>query len=192
MELVIISANTQKVLQLKRMIKELLPKFEIRSLFDFPNFAPLENESSTISERARLKAVQAAAQLLVPCLVEQWTLTVPAIDSTLLFSEHIPRQQQVKMLLKQMQSCHDEQRSAFFESSICWASPEGKVHIASARTEGVIAEHEKGTASVDFDAVFIKHDYQKTMAELPESVRMRVSARRKALEKLSVYLESMH
>jgi XTP/dITP diphosphohydrolase len=194
MELLIASSNTQKVLQLRAMVKELLPKIEVRSLFDFPQFKLSDVWQATLSDRARIKGLQAAKALQIPCLCEQWTLSIPAFDLAPIFAGYSNRLEQTKQILKLLEGANESQRSSYFESCMCWVSGDSnapKVHQATARVEGQIAESERGKASIDFENIFIKYDYQKTLAELSESVRLRISARRKALEKLAIYLENM-
>jgi len=60
---------------------------------------------------------------------------------------------------------------------------------SSARMEGTIAYEEEGPANSDFASVFLKHEYSKTLAQLPQSVLARISHRRKACEKLGPSLQ---
>jgi XTP/dITP diphosphohydrolase len=189
MELVIASLNSQKVLQIRRILKELLPKAATRSLYDFPDFIPIEPMSEGLLERARLKALHAAKSLGVACLVEQWELVIPSIDLTSLFQKHSTVTSQIKEILEKLATENELKRAAYYESAVSLATPQGKVYQALSRVEGTIAEAERGKGSLDFDSIFTKYDYVKTFAELPESVKLRISPLRKALEKLLIHFE---
>ena len=197
MELVIASLNSHKILELREIFKTLLPSLELRSLFDFPTYKPLKETACSFVENAKAKAIQAASTLQVTCIADDFGLVIPSLGGeartfqkryeTLSQSAVV----QAKELLKEMQRLKDFERSAYLECSIAIAIPKGHVKHASARCEGLIAENERGKISFEFDTIFIKHDYSKTLAELPTAVRSRISYRRKACEKLVREIESL-
>ena len=190
MEFVLVSANPQKVLQIRAILKELMPKGSLRSLFDFPTYTPAESSpSQTLAERARFKALDAAKTLKLPALAEQWELVIPSLDLKPIFSQHATVGAQTRSILEKLQGKSELQRAAYLESAVAWALPEGKVFHAVARVEGQIAESERGKGSLDFENIFIKYDYVKTLAELGQSVKTRISHHCKALEKLLIYVE---
>jgi XTP/dITP diphosphohydrolase len=197
MELVIASQNTHKVLELREIFKDLLPELQVRSLFDFPNFRPEKEVGKTFAENAEEKAKRAAKELNCSCLADDSGLVIPilgGIESTLksryalVGSSSI---QQTKHILGEMKPFMEIERSAYLECCVALASPSGQVHSATARCEGMIAETEKGKVTFEFDTIFIKYDYSKTLAELPPSVRSRISYRRKACEKLIPAIERL-
>jgi XTP/dITP diphosphohydrolase len=192
MELVIASGNTQKVLEIRQILKDLAPRATILSLFDFPSFdLPPYDPAQSLAENAQIKARHAANELNKVCLSEQWGLILPALgDAQSKLFEKEGARLQTKEILQALEGRGELDRSAYIESAMALVSPEGKERLAIGRTEGLIAESERGKGSSDFDSIFIKHDYIKTLAELSPSVRSRISSRRKALEKLAPYFES--
>ena len=50
---------------------------------------------------------------------------------------------------------------------------------------------DKGGSGFGYDSLFVKHGYNKSFAELGESIKNRVSHRRKALDKLTLSLETI-
>ena len=198
-EIVIASSNTYKVLQIREMLKELAPKACVLSLFDFPNYKlPQHDPTKSFQENARIKAQDAAHHLQKCAIAEQWGLVIPALqeESVELFSndQNLTHAQllvsQTKKILAAMQGKRDFERTAYLESCIVCAHPKGKIREGVGRVEGSITDGERGKGSFEFDTIFVKHDYMKTLAELSESVRGRISHRRKALEKLIGFLES--
>lgn len=67
---------------------------------------------------------------------------------------------------------------------------DGKVlKIFKGSVVGTLARKDRGEAGFGFDKVFIPKGYTKTWAQLPQSVKNKISHRAKALRKLKKYLE---
>jgi XTP/dITP diphosphohydrolase len=190
MSLILATANSFKVLELRTVLEELLPTLTVRSLLDFPHFHPEEIFEHSFEENAIAKALAAAKVLQQPCLADDSGLVIPYLGD---YSESFRRKKlhapgkklpDTKQLLADLHNVDDLNRTAFLECVIAFATPDGTVKTASARMEGMISQKEQGPSSFDFTSIFIKHEYSKTLAELPESVCARISHRRKACEKL--------
>ena len=195
MELVIASQNTHKILEIKEIFKTLFPQFSLYSLYDFPEYKPECEQGVSFVENAEVKARAAAKKLGKTCLADDTGLIVPVlggIETTLQrrYAEKLSLVQQVKMLLSDLRPYKDYERAAYLECSIAIATPQALVRSVTARSEGHIAESERGKITCDFDTVFVKHDYSKTLAELSSSIRSRISCRRKACEKLIAVIEN--
>jgi XTP/dITP diphosphohydrolase len=194
MELVIASENTQKVHEIRNMLKEVAPSLLVLSLFDFPNlrqnFSQDVVDGDSFEENAKAKALFAANCLGKVCLADSSGIIVPALlkagSKDYRRYEHPSKSpiSQTKALLQEMKSFSDLERQSYLECSLAIASPKGDVKSVVQRQEGLLAEQEKGETTFEFDSIFIKHDYSKTLGELAPSVRARISHRRKALEKL--------
>jgi len=83
------------------------------------------------------------------------------------------------------------ERSAYFECCLALAGSKGLMKTVTGTCEGMIAGKEKGRNGFGYDAVFIKHDYDKTFSELDEQTKNRISHRRKAFDKLISLLENL-
>ena len=190
MDLIIASTNPSKIRELRTALEELLPTVSIRSLIDFPEFHFELQSKDAFEENAIQKALFAANHLHAPCIADDSGLVIPFLgDITESFrrkrlqapDKRLPN---TKQLLADLASVEEADRTAFLECALAFATPEGDVKTASARMEGMIATNEQGPSSFDFASVFIKHEYRKTLAQLPESAYIRISHRRKACEKL--------
>lgn len=203
-EIVIGSKNSLKLQEIRSLLKlkgpvhaqTKEPLMDYRSLLDFsitdlPLSTPLPLSNR---QRAEAKASFIAETLQKPVLADEWLLVVPilgneaqALQNKDTFqngqkSQILPN---TKMLLKLLQGRLDLERSAYCECAMALANKEGKiVKSVVARVEGVIAEHERGRASPEFSSVFLKHDYNKTLGELPLHIAQAISPRSKALEAL--------
>jgi XTP/dITP diphosphohydrolase len=172
------------------------PKIDLFSLIDFPDYTPPPETGSTFEENAVIKAVDAAKMLDEWVISDDSGLVIPALDgapgilSARYASEMATEKENRKKLLHEMRHLKEVQRDGYYECCIALASPEGLVKTASARCEGTILEKERGGQGFAYDCLFKKHDYNKTFAELEEEVKNRISHRRKALDKILLYLDS--
>lgn len=195
MELVIASTNPHKIREFKSMLKKTL-QYDIRSLLDFPDYVPPPETENSFEGNAKLKAAHAAAALNRWVLADDSGLVVPAIGgapgvySARFAGEQATDHDNRKKLLQQMQHLLDEDRNAYFECCIALASPSGVKKCVHGICEGTILTQEKGGGGFGYDPLFIKNGYSKTFAELEESIKNRISHRRKALDKLLPFLES--
>jgi len=196
MELVIASFNSHKVQELREALKVLAPHVQVMSLFDFPQYRrPDDAAFDSFEEQAKAKALHASSALKKVCLADDSGIIVPALQKVgakLLrryqhdTNSHI---EQTKKLLDEIKSFKDLERQAYLECSLAIAAPSGKIKCVTQRSEGYLADEERGKINFEFDSIFIKHDYRKTLGELTSSVKNRISHRRKALEKLIAAIE---
>ncbi len=196
MELVIATANFHKILELKAMIRAYFKDMEIFSLKDFPDYeAPLEVGSS-FSEIADLKALHAAKETGHYVIADDSGLVVPALNGEPgIFSRRYAGadatdKENRDMLIEKMKFLEGDSRFAYFECALSFASPEGIIKTIRGVCEGHILPESKGRGGFGYDPLFVKHDYNKTFAELEEDIKNRISHRRKAFDKLIPYIES--
>lgn len=195
MELILATHNLHKIRELREMLKD-LKGIDVVSLRNFPDYTSPEETGLTFQENAELKAIDAAKTLNAIVLADDSGLVVPAIKgdpgvySARYAGEDATDAENRKKLLTAMESLNDLDRSAYFECCITIAGPEGVMKSVSATCEGVIGKEEKGRNGFGYDPLFVKHDYDKTFAELEEHTKNRISHRRKALDKILAFLEA--
>lgn len=195
-QLVIATTNIHKI----REYKTLLQKFthlDILSLKDFPQYKPAEETGSSFQENATVKAENAAKALNRWVLADDSGLVVPAlrgepgIHSARYGGQNATDTDNRKKLLANMEHLKENARIAYFECCIAIASPDCLKKCVCASIEGHITTQEKGGCGFGYDPLFVKNDYNKTFAELEETLKNKVSHRRKALDKITAYLESL-
>jgi XTP/dITP diphosphohydrolase len=200
MELVIASRNLHKIREFREMMKQL--KFSaVLSLLQFPDYLPPSEttleEGGSFESNAKTKAEHAARTLQCWVLADDSGLVVPSLNgqpglhSHRFAGEDATDAENRLKLLNEMQHLTELQRSAYFECSLALASPEGIKKGVSSNCEGHIALQERGRNGFGYDALFIKHGYDKTFSEMDEQTKNRISHRRKALEKLFPYFEML-
>ena len=196
MELVIASTNLHKIREFREMLK-FLKGIELLSLLDFPDYeAPEETEPSFFGNAA-LKARKASSTLKKWALADDSGLVVPRLQgapgvySARYAGENATDSDNRKKLLDAMKHMTDIDRSAYFECCLVLCSPEGQEKSVTGTCEGYLITEERGRNGFGYDSLFIKNGYDKTFAELKEDIKNRISHRYKALEKLSLVIESL-
>lgn len=196
MELVVATTNFHKILELKAMIRSQFKEIEILSLRDFPNYAAPEEVGTSFSEIAELKAFHAAKALGITVISDDSGLIVPALNGEPgIFSrryagpEATDKENRDKLITR-LKTIKEEDRMAFFECALSFATPDRIIKTVRGTCEGHLILEGRGRNGFGYDPIFIKHDYNKTLAELEEDTKNRISHRRKAFDKLIPHIES--
>lgn len=195
-ELILATTNIHKIREFRSMLKA-IARLDVLSLSDFPDYIPPEETGATLEENAKIKAEHAAKTLQRWVLADDSGLSVPALQGAPgVFSARYAGSSATdadnrKKLLEQMRSFSEEERNGVFECYLVLASPQGIQKVAKGSCEGTILDKEKGGGGFGYDPLFVKHGYGKTFAELDEATKNRVSHRRKAIDKMLPFLESL-
>jgi XTP/dITP diphosphohydrolase len=194
-QLVIASRNVHKIRELRAMLKAY--KFlDVLSLLDFPQYVPLPENGKTFEENVTQKAIHAAKSLNRWTLADDTGLVVPALQgapgvySARYAGENATDPDNRKKLLAEMKEIFEPHRQGYFECWLAIAAPQGLKKCVRGVCEGTILTEEKGGKGFGYDSLFVKYEYGKTFSELEENVKNRISHRRKALDKLHLFLES--
>lgn len=196
MQLIIASRNIHKIRELRSMLKA-YQGLDVLSLVDFPNYQPLPENQASFEENVIQKAVHAAQTFKQWVIADDTGLVVPALQGApgVLSSRYAgPTATDVdnrKKLLNDMKHLTELDRQAYFECWIAIASPEGIQKCVRGACEGTIINSEKGGKGFGYDSLFMKYEYGKTFAEIDEVLKNCISHRRKAFDKLHLYLESL-
>ncbi len=194
---VIASKNLHKVREFRSILSP-LRHLDLLSLLDFPHYTPIAEEGNSFEEIAKEKALHAAKALNCWAIADDSGLVVPALHgkpgvfSARFAGEKASDAENRKKLLHEMIHLKEEDRAAYYVCAISIASPEKVVKSVEAICEGKILAQEKGGGGFGYDPLFVKYEYSKTFAELEESIKNRISHRRKALDKIFSFLETFH
>lgn len=197
MELVLATTNIHKIREYKAMLHG-LPNIDLLTLHNFPQYKQPEETGTTFQENALIKATHAAKTLQKWVLADDSGLVVPAlkgepgVHSRRYADKNASDSENLKKLLNELANFSDLQRAAFYECALALAGPNGYEKVITGICEGVIAEEARGSNGFGYDPVFLKHDYgRKTLGELNEETKIKVSHRGKALEKMLLILQSV-
>jgi len=184
--LVAATGNKHKVRELEKAIS--LCGWHLRSVNDFGGMPEPVEDGDTFAENAIKKASFAAAFFDRPALADDSGLSVlalagdPGVFSARYAGPAADDRQNIVKLLDCLKGKKD--RRAFFSCVLAVSFSPDDVRTVEGRVDGWITESPRGTGGFGYDPVFIPAGYDKTFAELPASVKNRISHRARALQAL--------
>ena len=150
----------------------------------------VEETGATFAENARLKAVVLAKATGLPALADDSGLCVdalggePGLHSARWAGADATDTDRNARLLERLSGVPAEQRTARYVCAVSLAGPEGGSVEAEGTCGGVILEAPRGANGFGYDPLFFVPEFERTMAELTEAEKNRVSHRARALAAL--------
>ena len=196
MEILLASNNLHKLREFRDMFKS-LAHIELISLHQFQGYVAPEETGHSFRENAVLKAEHAAKELNHWVIADDSGLIVPTLQgapgvkSKRYAGPDATDLENQQKLLKAMEHLHGQARTAYFECCLAVANPSGVKKCVEGICEGHILTEPRGRHGFGYDPLFIKNDYEKTFAELDDTIKNRISHRRKAFERFLNFLESL-
>ncbi|MBI5465936.1 MAG: non-canonical purine NTP pyrophosphatase [Candidatus Kerfeldbacteria bacterium] len=177
---------------------------DIVSLSDLGVVADVTETGTTFEENAKLKA-QAYFDLTgLPTLVDDSGLAIDALGGWPgLYSRRVwgPQEREATdeearaEVLKRMEGVPDDKRAAHFMVAVALAMPNGEVHTAQFRADGVIARAPRGQLEPGYPyrTIFYHPQFGKTSAELEVEGNHDnyLNHRKNAIMKLDNYLKQL-
>lgn len=196
MEILLASHNLHKIREFREMFRS-LPHIELLSLHQFSDYKQPDETALTFRGNATLKAEHAALHFNKWVLADDSGLVVPALhgepgvhSARYAGLDKTDADNRVK-LIGNMKSLTGLERTAYYECCLAIAGPNGVKKCVEGTCEGHIALEPRGSNGFGYDSIFVKTDYGKTFGELDDTVKNRVSHRRKAFERLISLLETL-
>lgn len=176
---------------------------EIRDVLgkDFEIFSPeelgieyfdVDETGETLEENAYLKAKALYDLKKIPTIADDTGLFVnalggePGIYSHRYAGENPTYKDNREKLLRELYNKSD--RSAYFETAICFIDEDGRDHYFLGRVDGQIAEEDQGEEGFGYDMIFIPKGTGQTYAQMGTSGKDKISHRYLALCKLRDFL----
>ncbi len=200
MKIVLGSSNPHKVKEINEIIKStsLLKKegrgegFNIEFILPTKGFDPDESGKS-FAENALIKAQEAWKLSHDWALADDSGLCIDALDGKPgIFSARYAEtaQKRIERVLRELEGI--ENRKAHFICHMTLINPEGEVALScEGICEGKIISEAKGINGFGYDPIFMPDGYDKTIAELPEDEKNRISHRFKALAQVLKYITTI-
>jgi XTP/dITP diphosphohydrolase len=196
--LLVATTNRGKLAELRSLFGDL--PVELLSLSDvLPDRPPVAEDGKTFEENALLKARSAALAAMMVTLAEDSGLEVdalggrPGVRSARFSKEGATDAENNEALLAALDQVDDDQRQARFRCVMALVDPwsEQPPILAEGRCEGVIGREGLGTGGFGYDPLFVVDGFGRTMAELGDEEKNRVSHRGKAARALRPALEAL-
>ena len=195
MKLVLATRNLGKVKELTAMLNtdRQLESIQILSLQDFPDAPEVIEDRDTYEENASKKATVIADYTGLRTLADDAGLEVdalggtPGVHSKRWAGDDATDAIRVQKLLKALEGATN--RKARFVAAIAIAEPTApnssdfvnRVQVVVGKCEGHITHAPAGNSGFGYDPIFVPNGYEKTFAELGDTIKNQISHRSEAL-----------
>jgi XTP/dITP diphosphohydrolase len=202
-QIVIATKNRGKVLEITGFFnglsgKKAMPgKITWKTFQDFKDFPDVREGSKSFLENAIKKARKVAGYTGMVTLADDSGLEVdmlggePGVISSVYAGTCASDGKNREKLLGKLKDVRDlEKRTArFICKMVLWDPGRGMLKTSDGVCEGRIGFIERGKGGFGYDPIFIPDGYEKTMAQLSQQEKNRISHRGKALKEMMVFLE---
>ncbi len=189
---VILASNNKN--KLREMAQILLPfGMEVISQRDAGADFEVEENGTTFRENAEIKAMAVYEKLNIPVIADDSGLVVDALDgapgvySHRFAGENASDRDRSLKVLSELENVPENKRSARFICEICYIDENGVRHFFTGSCEGFIGTEERGENGFGYDPIFCYGD--KTLAEMTDDEKNKISHRGNALRLFSEYLK---
>jgi XTP/dITP diphosphohydrolase len=187
--------NQGKVREYKSLLQNI--PYELITFAEQGITTEVSEVGGSLEENARLKATVIADQSQLLTLADDSGLEVDALGgepgplSARYAGEGASDMDRVNYLLSRLEGVPWEKRTARFRCVIAIATPNGKAEICSGECQGFITFEPRGEHGFGYDPIFYLPELDKTMAELPLSLKNQVSHRGQAARKAHQLLKRL-
>jgi len=196
-KIIIGSGNKHKIREIKAFFAEL--NIDFQPLPDDRELQDVIEDGKNYKENALKKARQRAKELNEIVLADDSGLSVdyldgaPGIYSARFGGEDLNDEEKYLKILSIMKDVPKEKRKAAFVSAVALVDPfrEDEL-VVKAKCEGIIAEIPSGTNGFGYDPIFYLPEYGKTMAEISQQEKNKISHRGRALKKMKDALKKRY
>lgn len=191
-EVVVATGNKGKLREIQELLHGCVES--VLSPGDFPSFPAVLEDGLTFAENAVKKAQAAAEATGKPVIADDSGLVVdilggrPGVFSARYAGEGASDADNNDKLLRELALVPPRERTAAFHCVIALCFPDGSCHTFDGKLRGRILDFPRGTGGFGYDPLFLVAEYDQTLAELPMSIKNRISHRGKALESLKAFL----
>ena len=188
MKLVLATRNQGKIVELQRIIAEVMPQVELIGTDSFPNLDDVEETEDSFIGNALLKAHAVAKATGLPAIADDSGLSVhalngaPGIFSARYAGTHGDDLANLNKVLKNMDGVLD--RSAAFHCAAAFAKPDGFELVVEEKLLGRLTTTPIGESGFGYDPIFIPDGFEITTAQMDPSLKDEISHRGMAFRAL--------
>jgi XTP/dITP diphosphohydrolase len=190
----IATRNPHKLREITRICAE-WPVGWLTADEDDGRWPDVEETGATYHDNARLKARAVAAALGEPALADDSGIEVDALGgrpgprSARFAGEDASDERNLQELIRAVKGVPGAGRTARYRCVAVLAWPEGGEIHAEGTCEGVLEPKPRGTNGFGYDPIFVPAGWDRTMAELTDEEKDRISHRGRALRALRAALQ---
>lgn len=188
MKLVLATRNKGKIVELQRIIAEVMPEVELIGTDSFPNLDDVEETEDSFIGNALLKAHAVAKVTGLPAIADDSGLSVnalngaPGIFSARYAGTHGDDLANLNKVLKNMDGVLD--RSAAFHCAAAFAKPDGFELVVEEKLIGRLTTTPIGESGFGYDPIFIPDGFEVTTAQMDPAFKDQISHRGMAFRAL--------
>lgn len=190
---VIATRNKGKAKEFEALFKE--RGLQIKTLLDYPDIEDVEETGYTFKDNALLKAETIAEHLQTTVIADDSGLAVeallgqPGVFSARYAGEEKDDAKNNAKLLTELADVKDQERRATFHCALALAHPQKESLVVQGELKGAITGIPRGENGFGYDSLFLLPELDKTLAELSESEKNKISHRANALSRLDSLLD---
>lgn len=190
-KMMIATTNAGKIKEFKQMLEPL--GYEVLSLLDIEEPINIEEDGKTFAENARIKAKTVFDVLHMPVISDDSGLSInhlhgaPGVYSARFLGKDTSYEYKNQYILDELKEAKD--RRCQYVCAIAYAKEDGSIHVFEGVMEGTVAFQAAGHNGFGYDPIFFYEPFGKTLGEVEEDQKNKVSHRGLALAKLLAYME---
>ena len=193
MKIVVASGNKGKI----KEIKEILKNYEIIPYTDLIEPFEIEENGNTFKENAIIKA-KAVSEKLPEFIVlaDDSGISVPILNNEPgIFSARYAGirandKDNLNKLINELKKRDIKKTPAFYTAAIALSTPYG-IFTTHGFMRGEVIDEAKGDKGFGYDPMFIPKGFDKTLGELDEAIKNKISHRTKALNLAKLILDTL-
>lgn len=191
MRVILASNNKNKLREMSQILSQF--GMEVISQRDAGADFETEENGTTFRENAEIKAAAVYEKLNMPVIADDSGLVVdalngaPGVYSHRFAGENASDKERSLKILSELENVPDDKRSARFICEICYIDENGIKHFFTGNCEGKIGTEERGENGFGYDPIFCYGN--KTLAEMTDAEKNKISHRGNALRLFSEYLK---
>lgn len=188
---ILATSNPNKIIEIKDAISS---DFTIISLEEAGILEPIPEPHNTIGENAVAKAAYVYEKTNMCCVAEDTGLEVealngePGVKSARYAGEQRNTTDNINKLLANLNNNPNRAARFYTVISLCH---EGKLFTFEGECKGFITREQRGQGGFGYDTIFKPLGSNKTFAEMPLAEKQTFSHRKKALDKLTGFINAV-
>ncbi len=191
--LVVATRNPHKIKEI-RLLFGFSRSWRLVFLDRYPNAPRTKETGKTFDRNALLKARAVSRYTGEPAIADDSGIEVaalggkPGILSARFAGPEATDRENNEKLLRLLKNIPPSKRQACYRCSIALVFPDGKSRLFHGTLSGRIGLLPKGRGGFGYDPIFILPRYKKSVAQLPLSLKNRISHRARAFQHLKRFL----
>jgi XTP/dITP diphosphohydrolase len=194
-QIALATRNAHKLRELRRICASWPVEWVSVETRDPASFPDVEETGDTYLDNAALKARAIAAALDLPALADDSGIEVDALGgrpgprSARYAGEAATDEQNLVALIQAIRGIPAAGRTARYRCVAALAQPDGTLVHADGTCEGTLRTNPAGERGFGYDPIFVPVGWDRTMAELTDEEKDRISHRGRAFRALRELLE---